>query len=96
MSTEAIEQIELIDLVQVAGKKLRQRTERKWPHRFRSGNPLNMVARSRAQDLVDQSGFSDPRPPRHQHTWPVRGRDGVGNETPLLGSPDHGPSVHES
>ena len=91
---EDSQEVHLIDLVQVAGKKLSQRTEGKWPHRFRSSNPFDVVVRRPAQNLVNQSRFSDSCLSGDQDTGSVRVRDGIGDETLLLSSPDHRPPVH--
>ena len=88
------QQVHLVDLVQLAGKELSQRTERKWAQRFRSGNPFDVVVRRPAQSLVNQSAFFRLRLSGDQDTGSIRIRDGIGYETQLLGSPDHWPPVH--
>ena len=71
-----------------------ERTEGERTHRLRRGDPFQVIAVCRAQDLVNQPGLSNTCSPRHQHTGPIRVSDGVGNETLFLGSPDDRPSVH--
>ena len=53
------QQVHLVDIVQIARKKVSERTEREWPHRFRSGNPLDVVVRRPTQNLTNQAGLSD-------------------------------------
>jgi hypothetical protein len=84
----------LVDLVQVAGKELSQRTEGEWAQRFRSGNPFDVVVRCPAQSLVNQARFSDSSLSGDQDTGSVWVRNGIGYESLLLRSPDHRPPVH--
>ena len=53
-----------------------------------------MMVACRVQNLVDQSGLADSRPPRDEHARSSRVRDRAGNESLFLGSPDHRPPVH--
>ena len=57
------QQVHLVNLVQVAGKKLSQRTEGKWAQRFRRGDPFDVMVSRPAQNLVNQSRFSTPACP---------------------------------
>jgi hypothetical protein len=90
------QQVHLVDLVQVAGKKLSQRTEGKRPHRFRSVNPFDVVARRRTQDLVDQARFPNSGLASQQNARSTRVRNGVRYEALFFGPPDHRPPVHGS
>ena len=58
------QQVRLIDLMQVAGKKLSQRTEGKWTQRFRSGNPFDVVVRSSSSEPRESIAFFRLRPVR--------------------------------
>src|ERR1700722_12532342 len=88
------QQVHLVNVVQVAGKELSQRTEGKRAQRFRSGDPFDVMVRRPAQNLVNQTRFSDSSLSGYQDTGTVWVRNGIGYELLLLGSPDHRPPVH--